>query len=496
MRLRIGRDALAEAVAWAARALPTRPVIPILAGLLLEVGEGGAAHDLTLSCFDYDVSARVGAEAAVAEPGRALVAGRLLAEIARSLPSHPVDIVSDGDTVILSCGSARFTLLTLPVDDFPALPSLPAPAGTIDGGRFATAVGQVAVAASRDDTLPMLTGVLVEIDGSDITLVATDRYRMAVRDLDWRPTQPGIRASALIPARTLTDATKTMVAGTEVAISLATQAQEAPGQEAQGQEAVASASAGLAGGADGMNGLIGFDGGGRRLTTRLLGTGFVTYKSRFPREFRCRARLAAGPLSEAVKRVALVADRESRLLLTFGVGELVIETGSGDGSRAVETIEAEFEGEEGFAIAFKPQYLLDGIGAAAVGGRSGTARADAEPAPGDAARAGAEQVGAGRAGVDRVGATRVDVAWTDSAQVSAGRADAESTDAARDDAVRGDAARGDAVRGDAEPTEAASADAEPAGREGFVTLEFTTPDKPTVITGSPGFKYLLAPMRT
>jgi DNA polymerase-3 subunit beta len=473
MRLRIGHDALAEAVAWVARALPTRPVIPILAGLLLEAGEGGAANDLTLSCFDYDVSARVGAEAAVAEPGRALVAGRLLAEIARSLPSRPVDIASDGDTVILSSGSARFTLLTLPAEDFPALPSLPPPAGTIDGGWFAAAVAQVAVAASRDDTLPMLTGVLVDIDGSDITLVATDRYRMAVRDLDWQPAQPGIRTSALIPARTLADATKTMAVGTEVAISLAAQGQEPRGQEPRGQEprrqeAVASAGAGLAGGADGMNGLIGFDDGGRRLTTRLLGTEFVTYRSRFPREFGCRARLAAGPLGEAVKRVALVADRESRLLLTFGAGELVIETGSSEGSRAVETIEAEFEGAEGFAIAFKPQYLLDGIRAAAVGGRAGTARADAEPTEAEPA---------------------------DAAQVDGARGGAVRDGAVPDGAVRDGAVRDGAVRGDAEPTETESATAESSAREGFVTLEFTTPGKPTVITGSPGFKYLLAPMR-
>ena len=119
MRLRMGRDALAEAVGWAARALPTRPVIPILAGLLLDAVE---RDKLTLSCFDYDVSARVSADATVAEPGRALVSGRLLAEIARSLPPQPVDLVSEGDTVILSCGSARFTLLGLPVEDFPALP--------------------------------------------------------------------------------------------------------------------------------------------------------------------------------------------------------------------------------------------------------------------------------------------------------------------------------------------------------------------------------------
>ncbi|MGE5290768.1 MAG: DNA polymerase III subunit beta [Micromonosporaceae bacterium] len=372
MRLRIGRDALAEAVAWVARALPSRPVVPILAGMLLDANKTGA---LTLSCFDYEVSARAGTDAGVSEAGQVLVSGRLLADIARSLPRQPVDLSSDGDSVMLTCGNARFTLLALPVDDYPALPELPPRAGVVDGGDLATAVAQVAVAAGRDETLPMLTGILTEVDGPRMTLVATDRYRMAVRELGWVPEPPDLSASALVPARTFAEAARTMTAGTEVAISLAPD-------------------------------LIGFDSGGRRLTTRLLGTEFITYKSRFPRDPACRARLQAGPFAEAIRRVALVADRESRLMLTFGGGEAVIETGSGEGSRAVETMEAGFDGDEGFAIAFKPQYLLDGVVAAEAGA--------------------AEQDGEG----------------------------------------------------------------------GYVALEFTSPDKPAVVTGSPDFRYLLAPMRT
>lgn len=411
MRLRIGREALADAVTWAARALPSRPVIPILAGLLLEADEGG----LTLSCFDYEVSARVNAGAAVAEPGRALVSGRLLAEIARSLPDRPIDLATEGGNVTLSCGTARFTLLALPVEDFPALPQLPAVAGTVDSAEFATAVAQVAVAAGRDDTLPMLTGILVEIDGSAMTLVATDRYRMSMRELSWRPARPDIHASALVPARTLADAAKSMTSDGDVVISLAVADRTGSGQ---------------AGGADAAaDGLIGFDGGRRRMTMRLLGTEFVTYKSRFPRDFGYRAALAAGPFSEAIRRVALVADRDSRLLLTFGSDEVVIETGSSDGSQAVEIIGAELQGEDGFTIAFKPQYLLDGIGAAA---------ADAH--------------------------TRDAASGSLAGRVAAG----ESASAGRG--------------GSGEP-------------RADVTLQFTSPDKPAVITGGPGFRYLLAPMR-
>ncbi len=476
VRLRIGRDALAEAVAWTARALPTRPVIPILAGLMVEAEAG----TLTLSCFDYDVSARAGADAAVSEPGRVLVAGRLLAEIARSLPQRPVDLVTDGDTVVLSCGSARFTLLCLPAEDFPALPTLPPPAGTIDGGSFATAVGQVAVAAGRDDTLPMLTGVHIEFDGRQMTLVATDRYRMAVRELEWRPADPGIQATALVPARTLADAAKSMVTGTEVAISLAAEGQHRPataGQGAAGMGVTGVAGPGIAGpgaaGPIGAAGLIGFDGGGRQLTARLLGGEFVAYKSRFPRHFNCRARLAAGPFSEAIRRVALVADRESRMLLTFGAGDVVIESGSGEGSRAVETVAAEFEGEEGFSIAFKPQYLLDGIGAAGAG---------AAPRPAAGSRAQAARPGDGDDDAGGAGAAVSD----------AGRAAApQETGVPAEDTGAGDTEAGGTGAGGTEPGEPGRADG-----GGTVTLEFTSPDKPAVITGSPGFKYLLAPMRT
>ena len=186
MKFQVERDVLAGAVGWASRALPSRPVIPVLSGLLLEA----AADGLTLSCFDYEVSARVEVAAEVAEPGTVLVPGRLLAEITRSLPSLPVEFADDPEGVGLTCGSASFTLVTLPLEEYPDLPELPQIAGTVDGGMLAAAIGQVAPAASRDDTLPMLTGVNIEVEGETMTLVATDRYRLAVRDLPWSPVPP------------------------------------------------------------------------------------------------------------------------------------------------------------------------------------------------------------------------------------------------------------------------------------------------------------------
>src|SRR5258705_6623972 len=161
MKFTVARDALGEAVAFIARALPSRPVVPVLSGMLIEAGADG----LTLSCFDYEVSARVRVDAEVSETGSALVPGRLLAEITRSLPDRPAEIAADGDVVNLRCGQAEFGLVCLPMQEYPALPDSPAPVGVVDAGVLATAVGQVAAAASRDDTLPMLTAICLDITG-------------------------------------------------------------------------------------------------------------------------------------------------------------------------------------------------------------------------------------------------------------------------------------------------------------------------------------------
>jgi DNA polymerase-3 subunit beta len=255
MRIIIERDALAEAVAWVARSLPSRPVLPILSGMLLEASAGS----LTLSCFDYEVSARIQVDAEVTEDGIALVPGRLLAEITRSLPSLPVELDHEKDDVIVTCGPASFTLVTLPVKEYPRLPELPLLAGTVDGGALATAIGQVAPAASRDDTLPVITGVNVEIDGGSIRLVATDRYRLAIRELGWNPARPDTRSTMLVPAKTLADAARMMAPGVLVRVMI------------RGELGSAAARAAAAGGGDALHAaeaMIGFESAGRRLTTR------------------------------------------------------------------------------------------------------------------------------------------------------------------------------------------------------------------------------------
>ena len=340
MKFRVERDALADAVAWAARSLSARPTVPVLAGLLLSVED----DSLSISGFDLEASTEVDVDVTGGESGQALVSGRLLADITKALPPHPVDVAVSGSRLSIACGSARFTLPTMPVEEYPKLPTMPSTAGTVDAGEFATAVAQVAVAAGRDDTLPMLTGVRLEIEGAKLTLAATDRYRLAVRELTWNPQDPSADAAqVLVPARTLADAAKSLAHSQSLTIAL---------------------SSGGAG-----EGIIGFTGttSGRasRTTTRLLDATFPAYRSLLPSEWASSAEVPVGPLVEAVRRVALVADRNAPVRLEFADGAVALSAGGDDEGRAEEQLEVSYEGEA-ITTAFNPQFLLDGLGSLSV----------------------------------------------------------------------------------------------------------------------------------
>ncbi|MFJ6631069.1 DNA polymerase III subunit beta [Streptomyces sp. NPDC091376] len=332
MKIRVERDVLAEAVAWVARSLPARPPAPVLAGLLLKAEDGA----LSFSSFDYEVSAKVSVEAEVEEDGTVLVSGRLLADICRALPNRPVEISTDGVRATVVCGSSRFTLHTLPVEEYPALPQMPTATGTVPGEVFASAAAQVAIAAGRDDTLPVLTGVRIEIEGDTVTLASTDRYRFAVREFLWKPESPDASAVALVPAKTLLDTAKALTSGDTVTLALS--------------------------GSGAGEGLIGFEGAGRRTTTRLLEGDLPKYRTLFPTEFNSVAVIETAPFVEAVKRVALVAERNTPVRLSFEQGVLILEAGSSDDAQAVERVDAQLEGDD-ISIAFNPTFLLDGLSA-------------------------------------------------------------------------------------------------------------------------------------
>jgi DNA polymerase III subunit beta len=333
LKFRLVRDDFADAVAWVARTLPTRPTVPVLAGVLLTGSDDG----LTISGFDYEVSAEVRLAAEIASPGKVLVSGRLLSDITRALPNKPVDVQVDGTRVSLVCGSAKFSLPTMAVEDYPTLPALPDETGALSADVFAEAIGQVAVAAGRDDTLPMLTGIRVEISGESVVLAATDRFRLAVRELTWSAGSPDVEAAVLVPAKTLAEVAKSGADGAEVHLSLG------------------------AGPAVGKDGLLGISGNGKRSTTRLLDAEFPKFRQLLPTEHTAVASVGVAELTEAIKRVALVADRGAQVRMEFSGEVLRLSAGADDVGRAEEDVPVDFSGEP-LTIAFNPTYLTDGLG--------------------------------------------------------------------------------------------------------------------------------------
>ncbi|GAB3811575.1 DNA polymerase III subunit beta [Tessaracoccus terricola] len=340
MKIRVERDALADAVAWVARSLPNRPTAPILAGLLIEA-EGDS---VTLSSFDSTTSAKVTMPGEVSDEGTSLVSGRLLAEIARSLPNKPVEMVADHSKVELTCGSARFTLQTLPVEDYPSLPEMPTQTGVVDAGVFEKAVSQVVVAAGRDELLNVFTGVRVEIDGDQLSLLATDRYRMALKELNWKPSSPSVEGAVLVPGRVLADTAKSLTSGETVTVSLST-------TESEGE------------------GLAGFIGegakGSREATTRLLNQAFPKVRHLMDVDATVTVRISTTDLLAAVKRVSLVAERNTPLRMIINEDNVALEAATGDQAQASEAISAEVEvttDEQSITAAgFNPQYLLDAL---------------------------------------------------------------------------------------------------------------------------------------
>ncbi|WP_455130801.1 DNA polymerase III subunit beta [Propionibacterium acidifaciens] len=339
MKITVDRGVMAEAVAWVARSLPSRPSVPILAGLLMRA-EGDR---VVMSGFDYETSARITTGAQVDESGEVLVSGKLLAEIAKSLPDRPVRLTAGASNVELVCGSARFTLQLLPVEDYPDLPEMPAATGSVVSEDFARSVAQVVIAAGRDELLPVFTGVRLEIDGDRLSLLATDRYRMALKELTWNPATTGAEGAALVPARVLGEAARSMSSGETVQLALAS--------EGAGE------------------GLIGFEGDGlngtRQLTTRLLDGEFPKVRHLMDIRGNVVVRCSTAELIDSVKRVSLVAERNTSLRMAIDEDSIALDAATGDQAQATEAVEAVITrgGDEVTAVGFNPHYLSDALGA-------------------------------------------------------------------------------------------------------------------------------------
>ncbi|GAB3615546.1 DNA polymerase III subunit beta [Okibacterium endophyticum] len=331
MRFSVNRDVFSEAVSFAVKLLPQRTTLPILSGVLIEAGENG----LTLSSFDYEVSAQTEIQAEVEEEGTILVSGRLLADIASRLPSAPVQFTTDDNRILVTCGSAKFTLLSMPVEEYPSVPVVSGQTGLVPADEFATAIAQVAVAASRDDVTPVITGVQLEVTDNRIGLVATDRYRVAVREINWdhgeNPASETL--NALVPARTLQEVGKTFGHAGTISVSFTNKDDRE---------------------------LIAFTADKKTVTSLLIKGSFPPVKRLFPETTDNYAVINTGELIEAVRRVSLVLEREAALRFTFTIDGLTMEAIGSEAAQASESVDALLTGED-IVLSLKPAFLIDGL---------------------------------------------------------------------------------------------------------------------------------------
>lgn len=328
MKFRCDRDVLSEALQTVQRGVSSRPGIPALTGVLMEAAVG---KGLTLTTTDLEVSARLTVEVQVTEDGACLVPARVLTDTVKSLSDAPVEFETDEGQARIRCAAYEGALRLLPAEDFPAVR---APAGTpivIAAGAFAEAVGQVGKAASRDEARPVLTGVLLEISREGVTLVATDSYRLAVRELI---ASAPAEAKAIVPERALSEAAR------------AAQALEKGEVRIVIEESQAS-----------------FQVEGLTLTSRLIEGEFPNYRQLLPEAYENRLICSRQQLMDAVRRVGLLARDTAPVRMEFNALGVKLSSQSPDLGQAVEAVEARYEGEE-LTAAFNPTYLLDGLTAA------------------------------------------------------------------------------------------------------------------------------------
>ncbi|MCX5216140.1 DNA polymerase III subunit beta [Kitasatospora sp. NBC_00240] len=359
MKIRLFAGVLADAVSYTAKALPSRPPVPVMAGILLTTGDNG----LRLSAADGEVYTSATLSAEIAADGQALVPGRLFNDICGKLPKGAeVDLEADGARLTLLCGSARFTLPLLPIEEYPAMPAIPDAVARLDAEAFGDAVAQVAVAVGRDDTLPALTGIQLRLTGALLVLAASDRYRVGRREITVHPTgtlpapakkrrkpepdegaDPAAETSAvLVPGQTLADAARALTGEHTVTLHWS-------------------------------DALFALTIPGRTYMTRQLGAEYPKIDALLPTAADFTIALPVAEAIAAVQRVALVATRNTpiRLVLDSTGEHLIVEGGSGDDAQASDRIpmnildgdpqSAAGDGAERYVIAFNPVYLTDGL---------------------------------------------------------------------------------------------------------------------------------------
>lgn len=331
MKFQSNKDVLSGAVIFVTKLLAAKPATAALSGVRIDADANG----VTFASYDHDVSTRTTIAVDVAEQGSVLVSGRLLSDIVTRLPGDTVSVSVVDAKLIVTSGSAKFQLSLMSINEYPNLPEVPAAIGSFDGEIFAEAIAQVGVAALRDDGLPAMMNISVEISPDAVSFTATDRYRIASRDIAWKASGVTDIIQVLVPARVLMEAGKMFQSSEEVTLSL-------------------------------------LSGGDREIIALSVGSRIVTSslaKGQFPRVRALLDEKGAGDgyaivlasdLIDATRRVSLVVERESVLKYSFTADGVLLETQTGESATASEQVDAHLVGDE-VVVWLKPKLVIDGI---------------------------------------------------------------------------------------------------------------------------------------
>jgi DNA polymerase-3 subunit beta len=333
MKLSVSRDSFLARLGVAVRGVSTRSSIQTLSGVMLRAESGG----VELQATDMEIGVRVRLQAEVEGDQPVVLPGRLLLDVVRSLPNDDLSLEyrSQHQDVEVVSGSARFHLRTLPTEDFPKLPSAErAQALSVPAPAFVETVGRVARAASRDEARPHLTGVLVSAGGSELRMVATDSYRLAVKETKLESAIEGEPLEANVPVRALQELTRIAAADGAEAIEIAA-----------------------------LENQIVFTAGDVVLSSRLIEGRFPNYKQLLPETYEHELRMSRAELLDVVKRISLLAQKNAPLRLKFEEGALEVSAETPDIGEASEAIPAPFKGET-LEIGFNPEFLQDGLDSA------------------------------------------------------------------------------------------------------------------------------------
>jgi DNA polymerase-3 subunit beta len=329
MRVVCQKDDLAEKLQFVGRGVSTRTTVQILAGILLRAA-GGRLH---LSATDMEISVRDSLGAQVEEEGAVVVPGRLLVDIVRLLPAGEVMLEHRADEGVarLTCGAASYSLNTYGPEDFPRLPEIePDSAFAVERAAFLDTIGRVGRSASRDESRPVLTGILVRFEGDKLVMAATDSYRLSVKETTLA-NGPGQELEAIVPARALQELARVGQGAESETIQVGVQENQ-----------------------------VVFGVGGIWLTARRIDGQFPNYRQLLPEQFEAEVHLPREELLDVVRRTGLLAQRKSPLRLRFEEGELTVSAQTQDVGEARESLPISYGGEA-MEIGFNAEFLRDGL---------------------------------------------------------------------------------------------------------------------------------------